>query len=42
MTIDEMVLCVCTGIAFGITFKLMFELLFFCIQKITSWLQLKN
>lgn len=38
MTIDEMVLCVTVGISAGIVFKLMFELLFWCICKIQGWL----
>lgn len=38
MTTNEMVLCVTVGISAGIIFKLIFELLFFCVRKIQTWL----
>ena len=38
MSLNDMVLCVTVGISVGMVFKLIFELLFFCIRKIQSWL----
>lgn len=40
MTSNEMVFAVTTGISYGIVLKLMVELIFFCLNKIMSWLQL--
>lgn len=42
MTSEEMVLAVTLGISFGIVLKLMVNILYFCIGKITRWLQLKT
>lgn len=38
MSIDDMVLCVCVGIATGMIFKFIIEILFWCIRKIQGWL----
>ena len=38
MSVDDMVLCLSTGMSAGMLLKLMVELLFFFVRKFQSWL----